>query len=122
MIGCVGVILDFLIFVLLQNYLTPINANIISVSAGIINNFILNVTLNFKQNNWVGVRFLSFFATGLLGMTISSSLLTILIESIKINNIAAKVITVIFVALLQYLINKNITFRNYKKDGMKSNG
>jgi Predicted membrane protein len=111
-IGCSGAILDFIIYVKLQNYLYPVVANVISISIGITNNFIWNAYANFKSTDRIFVRFLSFYATGLLGLGLSSVMIVIFIR-LGWSNIEAKLATVFFVAILQYMINKHVTFRKH---------
>ena len=109
-IGCSGAMLDLIIYVTLQNYLYPVVANLLSISIGITNNFIWNAYINFKSTDRIFIRFLSFYATGLLGLGLSSVMIVIFIH-FGWGNIEAKLATIMFVAILQYIINKHVTFR-----------
>jgi len=115
-IGCFCAGLDFLVYSFLveivkMNYLY---ANAIGVHCGIFTSFFLNRQFNFKVKNKVVVRFISFYLIGLIGLAISSGLLILLIEKIGLNELVSKAFTVIVVALIQFMLNKYISFRNEK--------
>lgn len=112
-IGCSGALLDFLLYSLLisifkMHYLI---ANIISVTLGITNNFFLNAFLNFKVTDNIGKRFVSFYMVGMLGLIISESLLYMLIDMFNINSIIAKILTIFVITVIQYILNKTVTFK-----------
>ncbi len=86
-------------------------ANIISVSCGITNNFILNAILNFKVKDKMFIRFLRFYSIGLIGLIISSGLLYFLIDVFRMIEIISKGCTIFVVVILQYNLNKRITFK-----------
>lgn len=86
-------------------------ANIFSVHCGILSSFILNRQFNFKVKDNPIVRFISFYLVGLLGLVISSGLLILLVEAARLDKSIAKVISIIFVAMIQFVLNKTITFR-----------
>ena len=114
LIGVTGVTLDFICFALLVKF-TSIHyqlASIISVSAGIINNFIWNVFFNFKTYNHLLLRFLSFYAVGTIGIGITALLLYLLIEQMNFNTIISKLVVIFIVTAVQFSLNKWITFRS----------
>lgn len=116
-IGCSGAGLDLIIYSILVSF-TDIDyqiANMISCSCGIINNFFLNYFFNFKTRNRFVIRFLSFYSVGLLGLGISSLMLYLLIERLGINKIFAKILTIFVVTIVQYALNKYISFRKAGK-------
>jgi len=115
-IGCCCVGLDFLVYsFLVQIIKMPyLYANVISVHCGIFTSFFLNRHFTFKVENRVLLRFISFYTIGLIGLAISSGLLIFLVEKIKLNELISKVFTVIVVALIQFMLNKYISFRNEK--------
>lgn len=111
-IGISGVFLDFVVFFLLTNF-TPIYyiaVNFVSVSMGIINNFVLNICFNFKTKNKIVNRFLSFYAIGMVGLLISSVLLYLLVEWWNINKLLSKLFVIVFVVAIQYSLNKKYSF------------
>jgi putative flippase GtrA len=111
LIGLTGVVIDFLVYVVLikvlgLNYLL---ANIIAISCGIINNFVLNLYLNFKTKNKVLARFISFYTVGLLGLLLSELLLYVFASFIS-SKIVDKILTLPFVLIFQFFLNKHISF------------
>ena len=115
-IGCCCVGLDFLIYsFLIQIIKIPyLYANVISVHCGIFSSFFLNRHFTFKLKNRLPLRFISFYVVGLTGLAISSGLLLLLVEKIGLNELVSKAFTVIVVALIQFMLNKYISFRNEK--------
>lgn len=113
MIGCTGATLDFIIYTVLTgsfgfHYQV---ANYLSVSVGIINNFILNRSLNFKTKDRTFVRLCCFYSVGMLGWALSAGCLWLFIEVLGLNAIMAKLITIFFVTVTQFGLNKCITFK-----------
>ncbi len=115
-IGASGVSLNYLsFFVLIQFFGIHYQlANAISVTIGITNNFMLNKKLNFKVNDKILKRFLMFYAVGICGLIISSGLLFIFYRIFAINVYISKAMTLIFVLLTQYFLNKNISFKGFE--------
>lgn len=112
-IGITGASLDFLFFLLFTkifnvNYLI---SNVFSVSIGIVNNFILNTVFNFKLKDKLFNRFIKFYSIGILGLLISSGLLFILVSFFKFNVSIAKLSTIIVVTIIQYSLNKRVSFK-----------
>lgn len=87
-------------------------ANIISIHIGIFTSFILNRSFNFKVKDKVKTRFLSFYAVGLVGLGISEGMLYLMVTKGGGNEIACKLVSIVVVALIQFLLNKYITFRS----------
>lgn len=118
LIGVTGVTLDITIFFLLHQKLGMYYqvANIISVSCGITNNFLLNSFLNFKMKDKLFKRFIRFYSVGLFGLGISAGLLYIFVEQLHIIEIIAKLMTIAVVTIIQFNLNKRITFKGYDKD------
>lgn len=118
MIGCVGAGLDFCIFSLLTGCcgVHHQGANIISISVGIVTNFFLNYFLNFKNRGKILLRLFSFYLVGLFGLGLSAALLWFFIDRLKISVIVSKIGTIFFVTVMQYTLNKTISFRKTKND------
>ncbi len=111
-IGGSGVALDCVVFATLiygcdWHYQL---ANALSVSCGICNNFFWNAFFNFKRTNHLILRFLSFYSVGLIGLGISAGLLWLLIEVLAWNTFFAKIAIIFVVTLVQFTLNKLITF------------
>lgn len=116
-IGGTGATLDFIIYSLLTkgvgiHYQV---ANIVSVSAGIINNFFWNYYCNFKAKDKLLKRLGSFYTVGMFGCMLSALLLWIFIERFGITPIVAKLGTIVFVTVVQFLLNKFVTFKQTKE-------
>ncbi|MDP4291379.1 MAG: GtrA family protein [Bacteroidota bacterium] len=110
--------LDFFIFYSLTTYLDVyyLIANVISVSAGITISFLLNRKYNFKVKDNALRRFMTFASIGLGGLLLSSVLLYFFFEILSLEKFLSKILSIILVVLLQFLLNKYITFKksNYE--------
>jgi len=115
-IGCCCAGIDFVIYWLLVNTvkIPYLYANILSVHCGIFTSFFLNRHFTFNVKNRTLLRFFSFYMVGVTGLAISSGLLFVLVEKIALNELIAKAFTVIAVALIQFLLNKFISFSDGK--------
>ena len=109
--------LDFVIYTLLCHFdvLPYLWANVISVHIGIFTSFVLNRQLNFKIKDKIHQRFLSFYLVGLTGLGISSLMLYLMVDYAHWNEIVCKLITIVIVALVQFFLNKYITFKPSKQ-------
>jgi putative flippase GtrA len=114
LIGISGVILDFVAFVVLFNALgvNPLLANFLSTSLGITNNFILNRHYNFKRTDYTLLRFASFYATGIVGIILSTLLLRVFHDNLGLDANLVKAVSIIIVVITQYSLNKHISFRD----------
>ena len=112
-IGATGAGLDILIFMLLTSCTTLHYqlANVISVSCGIIDSFLLNYFFNFNVKNRFLLRFLSFYAVCLFGMFLQMVMLFLLIEKAGMANFWAKFFALCVITVVQFCLNKFITFR-----------
>ncbi|GAB6119208.1 GtrA family protein [Dysgonomonas termitidis] len=138
LVGVVGLTIDMGIFYLLVNKFSvhyPFSAtissllkgnmsigmldilisNIISQTLAVINNFILNSYFTFKVTDKKLKRFMSFASIAIVGMVISSMLLTLFIGIMKIDDMLAKVFAIFIVAAIQFAINKFFTFKEHEK-------
>lgn len=117
MIAAVGGILDLLLFIVLHTY-TDVHiqlANLISMFTGITTNFILNYHFNFKAHSKFFRRYFSFLAIGALGFLIVALLVFIFVQSIGWNAIFVKVGATMFATVIQYFLNRYISFRRYRQ-------
>jgi putative flippase GtrA len=112
-IGGVSASLDFAIFTVLTRFgaINYLIANVISTNCGILNSFLCNRHFNFKVKDKTLRRFLIFYSVGLLGLLVSSIFLWILIEKLSINTLVSKAITIVIITILQFSLNKFITFK-----------
>ena len=103
-------------FILFTKYLNVhyMLANMLSVSFGIINNFFLNYYLNFKIKDNITLRMLSFYGVGIIGLLCSNGLLFLLVQQIGLLQVIAKLVTIFIVTLIQFGLNKTISFKENK--------
>lgn len=117
--GVIGVIsssVDALLFKALitywlENYLI---VNSISVIAGILISFTLNLYFNFKTFDNILKRFISFFSVGIFGMLLSSIILTVG-DKLNIDIFIVKLASIVIVAAIQFVLNKLLSFRKEEK-------
>lgn len=113
-IGISGATLDLLVFLLLFNVggMAAIAANLISTSCGITNNFFLNRHYNFRKKDFVLLRFLAFYGVGIVGILLSTFIIRIFHDYAGWDANIVKAASVIVVVLVQYGLNKRISFRD----------
>lgn len=113
---CIGVIntgVDFGVFALLNHIgLHYLIANIISYHCGIICSFLLNSNINFKVTDKPLRRFLSFYGISLVAIAISEGLLFLFVSVLSLNSLIAKVISMVIIAIGQFIFVKHFTFKN----------
>ena len=112
-IGCTSAFIDFLLFTLMYRLfeMNKYLANGISVHTGIAISFILNRKFNFKKNDRILYRAISFYLTGLFGLALSQGLLWfggILLLPV----LMVKLASIFIVGVIQFTINKLVTFNN----------
>jgi putative flippase GtrA len=113
LVGVLGLLVDMGVFYLLNKKLgvNYVVANITSSSLAIIHNFILNSYFTFKITDNKLKRFGTFYLIALIGMAVSSGLLILFIDGLKLDSMVSKLITVFIVAIGQFIFNKKLTFR-----------
>lgn len=109
--------LDFGIYTLLCFFdiIPYLWANVISIHAGIFTSFALNRSINFKVKDKTAVRFISFYSVGLAGLGISELMLYLMVTVGGLNEVLCKLLSIIVVALVQFVLNKYITFKTNVK-------
>jgi putative flippase GtrA len=112
-IGSICVLIDFLVFTVLNVYfhVDYLYANVVSVHCGIISSFLLNRHFTFKVKDKVFSRFFVFYLVGLLGLLVGSGLLYLFVDILHLHNLLAKAIQIVLVAFLQFFLNKLVTFK-----------
>ena len=116
-IGGFSALVDTLTYILLSKYinLDILIINIISVNVGITISFILNAFINFKMTDHLLKRALKFYAVGYIGLGISELILYIFVTVLGFNEILIKLISVVFVACVQFVLNRLLTFKKEDK-------
>lgn len=113
LIGASGALLDFGIYSLLVkiNLLDYQAANATGYASGTMLSFILNAKFNFRITNKIALRAASFFSVAFLGWLMSAALLELLIGNFNFDKYLSKLATLAVVVLLQYNLNRLISFR-----------
>lgn len=113
-IGIFAASLDFLIYTFLTStsHLNYQIANIISVHCGMACSFIMNRQFNFKTKDKTIKRFFCFYLIALFGLGISAFLLYVFVDLLHLHPTISKLVTILIVALIQFILNKTITFRS----------
>lgn len=111
-IGASGALIDLILFLVLYKAfgVDPFIANFFSVSAGIINNFFLNRSFNFKKHDHLWKRLGLFYVIGLLGLALSELLLFVLHERAGLDAGLSKAASIPLVVIAQFLLNKTLSF------------
>lgn len=112
-VGVLGLVVDMGVFYLMNRKL-GINyaiSNITSSSLAVLHNFILNSYFTFKVTDKKLQRFISFYLIAFVGMAVSTGLLALFIDLMKMDAMISKLIAVLFVAVIQFFFNKKLTFR-----------
>lgn len=113
LIGTIATLLDMGVLYLLSDVIgwDDILSNCISVFLGISLSFVLNSKFNFKKTQRIIIKFIYFFSICFIGLMIGSAIFEILYAEIGLMKFLAKLISVVSAGILQYLFNKNVTFR-----------
>ena len=112
-IGASGATLDFGVYSLLvkARLLDYQTANAVGYSSGTLVSFFLNAGLNFRVTDKIPLRLISFFSIAFLGWLVSAGLLHLLIGRFDFDKYLSKFATLIVVLLLQYNLNRRLSFR-----------
>ncbi|MBF0753749.1 MULTISPECIES: GtrA family protein [Jeotgalicoccus] len=116
MIAAVGGIIDLLLFIMLHTY-TGIHiqiVNLVSMFTGVTTNFILNYHFNFKAHSKFFRRYFSFLTIGTAGFLVVSIAVFIFVQQLGWNAIIVKISATMFATVIQYLLNRYISFRMYR--------
>lgn len=112
-IGVSGATIDYVTFLIMMQWI-PVHylvINSISTTLGITNNFFLNAHFNFCVKDQMLRRFLSFYSVGLVGMALSSVLLYTTVDLLGVSPAIAKALIIFIIVILQYNLNKRLSFR-----------
>jgi len=110
--GGAGVLSDVSVYALLINF--DVNyqiANAIGYFFGTLLSFFLNRKYTFKIEDNVYKRLMLFFLVAFLGYLSSAILLYVFVVIFSIDVIFSKILTLFFVLLIQFTLNKKITFK-----------
>lgn len=117
LIGVLGLVVDFGIYTILTHFKMNVEiANIISSTCGIINNFLWNSYTNFKVHDRMILRFISYFIVGQITTVFTTISLFVFVTKLGYPHLMVKVIAIFMATLIQFVINKVVTFRKVKKE------
>ena len=117
LIGVLGLVVDFGIYTILTHFKMNVEiANIISSTCGIINNFLWNSYTNFKVHDRMILRFISYFIVGQITTLFTTISLFVFVTKLGYPHLMVKVIATFMATLIQFVINKVVTFRKVKKE------
>ncbi|MCH3996625.1 MAG: GtrA family protein [Lactobacillus amylovorus] len=115
LIGVLGLIVDFGVYTILTHFKMNVEiANTISSTCGIINNFFWNSYANFKVHDRLILRFISYFLVGQITTIFTTISLFIFATKMGLPHLIVKIIATFVATLIQFIINKIITFRKSK--------
>ena len=110
--GGTGVLTDLVLFTALVHYGVNYQvANAAGYAAGTLASFILNRHFTFQVYDKAFRRLALFFGTALIGYLASSALLWVLVSVQGYPPLPSKVATLAVVLVLQFSLNRAITFR-----------
>ena len=117
LIGVLGLVIDFGAYTILTLFKVNVEvANIISSTCGIINNFFWNSYTNFKVHNCLLLRFISYFLVGQITTVFTTVSLFIFVTKLGFPHLIVKAVATFIATLIQFVINKVITFRKSTKE------
>ena len=111
--GILAAVLEYGIFTVLMYFhivALPEVANVIGAVAGFLFTFTSNTFLNFKKSDKLAKRFGSYAAICLLGLVLSTSVISCLKD--KISVYVLKAFLLVSVSCVQFLLNRYITYRD----------
>lgn len=112
-IGCSGILLDFLLFLLLYNAvgLPAQLSSAISLSVAITTTFALNSSVNFRTRDVLARRYGRYVVVGLFGMGLIAAALHVFATVGGADPNLVKACSLPFVAAFQYCANSRWTFQ-----------
>lgn len=117
LIGVLGLVVDFGIYTILTHFKMNVEiANIISSTCGIINNFLWNSYTNFKVHDRMILRFISYFIVGQITTVFTTVSLFIFVTKLGYPHLIVKIVATFVATIIQFVINKVVTFRKAKKE------
>jgi putative flippase GtrA len=113
LIGVSGATLDFLVYSAVVKWGGGRYqiANAIGYASGTALSFILNAHFNFKTRDVLLLRMVSFFGVATLGWAASAGILQMTVGWLGWNKYLAKLTTIFVTVLLQYNLNRLLSFR-----------
>lgn len=113
-IGASASLLDVAVFFVFHTMFGVIStlATTYSVAIATVYAFVLNAHFNFKQTDHFLLRFFSYTFISGVGLFISALMLWVFNVRMGLDGILIKVLSLPIVFVVQYLLNKKVTFRS----------
>lgn len=108
--GLFSASMDTLSFASLSGLLSVYVSNFISINIGITISFLLNTFLNFRKTTFIKKRVIKFFMVGYMGLLISMAIMWAGLNILPGSKLLVKIVSVVIVAVIQYILNKFITY------------
>jgi putative flippase GtrA len=110
--GGFGVLTDIALFAALVHVGVGYQvANLASYAAGTLVSFVLNRLITFKVKDRTAQRMGLFFMVAAIGYVLSTGALWLMVEQFGLAPLVAKVLTLFIVLVVQFSLNRAITFR-----------
>lgn len=111
-IGGLASAIDVVLFMVLFNIFgtTPLMAHSVSVPTSVLFSFIVNARHNFRTNDYIALRLLSFAVVCAIGYLVGYGIISFCVGQGLDANIG-KIISLPAVFIVQYVLNSRITFR-----------
>ncbi len=94
-------------------------ANIAGYATGTIVSFLLNRAITFQVKDAPLRRLLTFIGVACVGYLSSSSALWFLVERLHVDELIAKILSLVVVVVVQFTLNSLVTFRTAKPSAQR---
>jgi len=109
--GGIGVTTDYLIYYsALTMGLWYQGANVLGYASGTLVSFLLNRKITFAVHDKVSRRLVCFFSVAAIGFLASAFMLWLMVDVVLIDPMVAKLLTLPFVVIIQFSLNRRVTF------------
>ena len=107
----IAALVDWWVFLILTKIWRPIIiSNIISEWCWLVTSFSLNLKKNFKKNDNIEKRFLSYMIVSITWIIISTAIIYLLVHWANISKAGSKIIQILIMAIPLYGVNRFFTF------------
>ena len=112
-VGVGNTLVNWSIFIILNAFgVYYIISNIIAYTIATVNSYIWNSSWVFKYGQGLNINTsVKFFILNLVGLTVNTTIMYILVDILNFNKFIALVIASIFVVIMNYTINKLWVFK-----------
>ena len=119
--GGIGVTTDYLIYYSALTFgLWYQAANVLGCSSGTLASFFLNRKITFGVHDNVARRLAVFFGVAAIGFSASALMLWLMVEALSVDARIAKLLTLPVVVVIQFSMNRRITFSEGLRPRQKS--